>query len=181
MMPIWSPKFKNQSDDNAVSAILAQHLDKDFVRTQPSPATANDAIIHTRDVMCGRFQDDPRISYRMGELLDKQSKSPSSSSSSSFPTSSSFMTEILKSVDRAPLSLDVVKSDQSSTSSPKNATSSFSPPHDIGTQSKSTVESAVNKAGEAWAPDSSGFAVPMGSTSPPQQPIGSVEASENPP
>ena len=54
MMPIWSPKFKNQSDDDAVSTSLAQHPDRDFVSTQPSPATANDAIIHTRDVMCGR-------------------------------------------------------------------------------------------------------------------------------
>ena len=58
MMPIWSPEFKNQSDDDTVSTILAQHLDQDFVSAQPSPATANDAIIHTRDLMCGRFQDD---------------------------------------------------------------------------------------------------------------------------
>ena len=80
MMPIWSPKSKNQSDDNAVSTILAQHLDKNFVSAQPSLATANDA---TRDLMCGRFQHDSWISYPMGESLDKQSKCSSSSSSSS--------------------------------------------------------------------------------------------------
>ena len=126
MMPVWSPKFKNQSDDEDVSTILAQHLDKDFVSAQPSPATADDTIIHTTDVMCSTFQDDSWISYPMGELLDKQSKSPSSSSSS-FSRLSSFMTEILKSVHQAPLSLKIVNSDQSLTSFPENATSS--PPH----------------------------------------------------
>ena len=180
MMQIWSPKFKKQSDESAVSTILAQHLDKDFVSALPSPATAADAIIYSRDLNCGRFPDDSWISYPMGELLDKQSKSPSSSSSSSFPPSSSFMSKILKSVDQASLSLDIVQSDQSSTSSPENATSSFSPPHDIRYQSRSTLESAINESGEASAPDSSDSEVPMGSTSPPQQLIGSVEASENP-
>ena len=109
MMQIWSPKFKKHSDDDAVSTNLAGNLDKDFVSAQLSCATTNDAIIHTRDVMSGRLQDDPWISYPMGEIQDKQSKLPSSSSSSSsYPPSSSFMTEILKSVDRAPLSLDIV-------------------------------------------------------------------------
>ena len=51
MMPIWSPKFRNQSVDDAVSTILAQLLDKDFVSAQPSPTTANDAIVHSRGVM----------------------------------------------------------------------------------------------------------------------------------
>ena len=55
--------------------------------------------------------------------------------------------EILKSADRAPMSLDMVKSDQSSTSSPENATSSFSPAHDIGIRSWSTLGSAVKKSG----------------------------------
>ena len=114
MMPIWSPKSMNQSDDDAVSTILANHQGKDFVTAQESPATANDGIIRTRDLMCRRFQDDGWISYLMAKLLDKQSQSPSSSSSSSlFSPSSLFMSKILKSVDRAPLSLDIVKSDQS--------------------------------------------------------------------
>ena len=77
MMPIWSPKFKNQLDDDTISTILVQHLDKDFVSTQPSPATASDAIIHTRDLMCSRLQDDSWISHPMGESLEKHSKSPS--------------------------------------------------------------------------------------------------------
>ena len=81
MMPVPSPEFKNQLHDGAVSTIPAQYLDKRFVSAQPSPATANDTIIHTRDVMCDRFQDDSWVSIPMGELLDKQSKSPSSSSS----------------------------------------------------------------------------------------------------
>ena len=63
----------------------------------------------------------------------------------------------------------------------ENATSSFFPPHDNRTQSRSTLESAVNKSGEASAPDSSGSEVPTASTSPPQQLIGSVKASENAP
>ena len=58
MLPLWSPRFKKQSDDDAVSTICVQHPDKDFVGAQPSPVTASDAIIHTRDVMCSRFQDD---------------------------------------------------------------------------------------------------------------------------
>ena len=62
--------------------------------------------------MCGTFHDDLWISYLMGELLDKQPESASSSSSSFFSPSSSFMTEILKLVDRAPLNLDIVNSDQ---------------------------------------------------------------------
>ena len=125
--------------------------------------------------MCGRFGDDSWISYPMGKLLDKQSKSASSLSSSSF------MTEILKSVDRAPLSLDIVKSDQPSTLFPGNATSSLSPSHDIRTQSRSSLESAVKESGEGLAPDSNGSQVPMQSTSPPQQLMGSVKDSENPP
>ena len=175
MMASWSPKFKNQSDDESVSTILAQHLDKDFLSAQPFPATAHDAKIHSRVVMCGRLQNDPWISYLMGELLDKQSNFPSSSSSSSF------MTEILKSVDRAPLSLDIVNSTQSSSSSPENATSSLPPPHDFGVQCRAGSESAVNIFGEGSASNSSDSQVPIGSISPPQQLITSVEASENPP
>ena len=56
-MPILSPNFENQSYDDAFSTTLAQHLDTHFVSAQPSPATANDASIHTRDVMFGRFLD----------------------------------------------------------------------------------------------------------------------------
>ena len=56
------------------------------VSAQPSPANAKDAIMHTRDVMCDKFRDDSWISYLMGKLLDKQSKSPASSSSPSFPS-----------------------------------------------------------------------------------------------
>ena len=41
MMPIWSPKFNNQSDDDAVYTVLARHLDKDFVSAQPSPAKSD--------------------------------------------------------------------------------------------------------------------------------------------
>ena len=41
MMPIWSPKFKNQSDDDAVYTVSAQRLDKDFVTVQPSPANSD--------------------------------------------------------------------------------------------------------------------------------------------
>ena len=119
LMPIWSPQFKNQSDDDAVSTILAKHLDKDFVGAQPSPDTTNDAIIHRMDVVSGRFEDDWWISYRMGKFLNKQSRSPSSS----FCPWSSFMTKILELVDRAPWSLDIVKYDQSSPSSPETATS----------------------------------------------------------
>ena len=58
MMPIWSPKLKKRSDDEGVSTTLAQHLDKDFVGAEPSPTSANDTIMHTRDVTCGTFQDD---------------------------------------------------------------------------------------------------------------------------
>ena len=76
MMPIWSPKFKNNLVDEGVSTILAQHLEKDFVGAQPSPTTVNDTIIHTRDIMCGTFADASWISSPMGELLHKQSKFP---------------------------------------------------------------------------------------------------------
>ena len=115
MMPISSPKFKHQSDDEPVPTIRAQHLDKDFVSAQQFPTSPTDASIHTRGAICRNIQDDSWIPYPMGELLDTQSKSPPSSASSSFPPSSSFMTESLKSVDPAPLSLDIGKSDDSST------------------------------------------------------------------
>ena len=153
---------------------LAAQLDKDFTSAQPLPATANNAIIHTTDVMCGRFQDESWIPYRMGKLLDNQSKLAPLSSSSLFLPSSSFMTEIMKPVDRAPSSLDNIKFDQSSASSLENATLSSPPPHHIGTQSRLTFELAVNKSRDASAPDSSDSEGPIGFILPPEELIGSV-------
>ena len=74
---MWTSRqrFKNQSVDDAVSTILVTHVDKDFVGAQPSPATADDTIINTKDAMCRKIENDLLLSYSTGEELDIQSKS----------------------------------------------------------------------------------------------------------
>ena len=53
-------------------------------------------------------------------------------------------------------------------------------PSDPGDEYHNTLESALYKSGKALAPASSGSEVPIGSTSPPQPLMGSVEASDSP-